>query len=135
MLHSVDDIHIGKRSAGWQFLWNANNFQYFKPNSKSLKKWLQSGEIVDEYGESFTYEQFINDEIFNFINPELLDIQKSEEKENYKTSWYFDCNKDEYINFGNTHNITVNKFGEFYISGNDIIPKSKLRFTTCDSFS
>ena len=53
-------IHIGKLSDGWQFLWNPNRFQYFEPNINSLKQWLQSGIIEDEYGKEFTFYEFLN---------------------------------------------------------------------------
>lgn len=26
------EIHLGKRSCGWQFLWNHNDLKYYQPN-------------------------------------------------------------------------------------------------------
>lgn len=58
-------IHLGKRSAGWQFLWDYHNGLYFQPNLKSIKKFLSQKNIViyDEYGKYFTVDQFFNQEI------------------------------------------------------------------------
>lgn len=58
-----EEIHLGKRSAGWQFLWNYHNGKYFKPTLKSIKDFLKDKEIYDEYGRYFTLDQFINDEL------------------------------------------------------------------------
>jgi hypothetical protein len=58
-------VHLGKRSGGWQFLWNHNNEQYYKKTLQSIREFLDedNGFIVDEYGERFTTEQFLNEEI------------------------------------------------------------------------
>ena len=50
-----------------KFLWNANDFEYFGPNVDSLMDFLQSGDIYDEYGTYFTFDQFMNDELDGFI--------------------------------------------------------------------
>lgn len=119
-----EKIHIGKRSAGWKFLWNANKFKYFKPNKKSLMKFLKSGQIINEYGEEFTFDQFINDEIVNFIN-NGLDIETYYIEEN--PSYKYTMPIEKRIDFENIYNVKVNQCGEFYIG--------KLRFTTFDEFS
>lgn len=62
-----EDIHIGKRSGGWKFHWDHNYFQYYKPSKESLIEWLKSGQIVDEYGDEFTFDQFWNEEIDHFL--------------------------------------------------------------------
>lgn len=63
-LHPVK-VHLGKRSSGWQFLWNHNNEQYYKKTLQSIREFLDkdNGFIVDEYGERFTTDQFLNEEI------------------------------------------------------------------------
>ena len=58
-----NDVHIGKRSYGWRFLWNANDFKYFEPNIDSLMNFLKSGDIYNEYGDYFTFDQFIKEEV------------------------------------------------------------------------
>ena len=119
-----EEVHIGKRSAGWKFLWNANNFEYFKPNKESLIEFLKSGQIYDEYGKNFTFDQFWNDELKGFLD-KGVDIEE-----------YYKIDEPRYIHYENLHTIdrfkidfgiNVNKYGEFYIDD--------LRFTTCDCFS
>lgn len=56
-------IHLGKRSAGWQFLWDYHDGKYFKPTLESIKDFLKDKDIFNEYDEHFTLEQFINNEL------------------------------------------------------------------------
>jgi hypothetical protein len=58
-------VHLGKRSCGWQFLWNHNNEKYYKKTLQSIREFLDedNGFIIDEYGERFTTEQFLNEEV------------------------------------------------------------------------
>lgn len=56
-------IHLGKKSAGWQFLWDYHDGNYFKPTLESIKDFLKDKDIFNEYDEHFTLEQFINNEI------------------------------------------------------------------------
>lgn len=56
-------IHIGKRSYGWQFLWDYNDGRFFKPTLSNIKKFLQGKIIFDEYMDSFTLNHFLEDEI------------------------------------------------------------------------
>lgn len=115
-----EDIHIGKRSAGWKFLFNANNFKYFQPNKESLIKWLKSGQIIDEYDRKFTFEEFWNNECFT----EGWDLK--EYYEQYKEDEYYVESK-VIQKFKKLFDIDVNLHGEFYIDN--------LRFTTFDEFS
>lgn len=65
-MYTEDKIaHLGKRSAGWQFLWDLNDAKFYASNLKSIKHFLKTagGYIVDEYGEKFSIEDFFNDEI------------------------------------------------------------------------
>ena len=66
IMNEVKDIHIGKRSAGWKFLWDANEFKYFEPTKESLIEWLKSGQIIDEYDQEFTFDEFWNKELDGF---------------------------------------------------------------------
>lgn len=74
--------HIGKRSCGWQFLFEAGkgdlgpddngyyrNTNPWSNNLQSLKEWLSKPEYViqDEYGKIFTPEQFWNEEVGNSL--------------------------------------------------------------------
>lgn len=51
-------VHIGKSSAGWQFLFNHDDWQYFEANLDSLKAFLQGSRIENEYGDNITHEAF-----------------------------------------------------------------------------
>lgn len=58
-------VHLGKRSCGWQFLWNHNNCEYYEKTLESIKTFLNKndGWIEDEYGDKYTVDQFIKEEI------------------------------------------------------------------------
>lgn len=53
---SVEDLHIGKRSVGWQFGFRAY------PDIRSRKDWearvAEVGTVTDEYGQEYTPERF-----------------------------------------------------------------------------
>jgi hypothetical protein len=71
--HLVENkkIHLGKRSYGWVFLWDANNLKYYEPTLASIKKFIDdnNAKIVDEYGVEFTWYEFINKEIGKSLHP------------------------------------------------------------------
>ena len=52
------NIHIGKRSSGWKFLWNFQDNKYYT-NKEELLNFIRSGRVVDEYGELQDTEEFI----------------------------------------------------------------------------
>ena len=52
------NIHLGKRSGGWKFIWNWNSGKYYK-TKEELFKFIRDGRIVDEYGEQIDAEEFI----------------------------------------------------------------------------
>ena len=118
-----ENIHIGKRSYGWKFLSNANKFQYFKPNIESLHEFLKSGDIYDEYGEKYTFGQFINDELKNCIDTgnDMESYCKQEKCANVYPECAGACD-----DFTQRYGITPNIYGEFYID--------KYRFTIWDDF-
>ena len=60
----VDDIHLGKRSAGWQFNWESHP-EYYSDNLESIKEFLSRDDIVivDEYNTKFSLDEFLNEEI------------------------------------------------------------------------
>ena len=122
-----EDVHIGKRSGGWKFLWDAHFFRYYKPNKQALFDWLKSGQIIDEYGNEFTFKEFWNTEIRHFLY------------DGYDIESYYDDNPDEYRLYASMNDISdftvicpeckniINKYGEFYIED--------LRFTISEDFS
>lgn len=52
-----EEIHLGKSSWGWQFLFAYNDGDYYKDVAQ-LKDWLKDKEIFDEYDRPVTHEDF-----------------------------------------------------------------------------
>lgn len=101
------EVHLGKRSCGWAFLWDANELKYYEPTLESIKKFIDDNDakIQDEYGEEFTWEQFINDEICNCLHPskaittidELKQLSyMNDERINFINNEYFSKNLPYY---------------------------------------
>lgn len=72
------NIHLGKRSYGWQFLWDYHDGNFFKDNLKSIKEFLQKnkGTIVDEYEHKYTIDEFLNDEITLYRDKDHCDAMQ-----------------------------------------------------------
>jgi hypothetical protein len=117
-----EDIHIGKRSCGWKFLFNANNFEYFDTTKESLIEWLKSGQIVDEYNQEYTFEEFWNNE-----RPTKGWDLKEYYEQSKEDKWIYYVESNVIQKFKELFNIDVNPHGEFYIDD--------LRFTTFNEFS
>lgn len=127
ILNDIKPIHIGKRSDGWKFLWNANNFEYFKPNKNSLYDFLKSGIIEDEYNNIFTFEEFWNVELKGFLD-KGLDLKEYYDNEISKNMIYqYRIPEFQRMEYSKQHKVEVNERGEFFIDD--------LRFTTCTEFS
>lgn len=62
------EIHLGKRSCGWQFLWQ-NNPKYYNDNLESIKKFLSREDVIiyNEYYERFTVDEFFDNEIGRYL--------------------------------------------------------------------
>lgn len=129
---NFEKIHIGKRSCGWEFLWNFNDGKYYT-SGKELLDLLKSGEYImlDEYNRQYpTFEKFweeispwIKTDQDNPIDEHLLDLETY-----YKTKY-----SGEHIYYEKTtliekykelYNIDVNDYGEFR--------SDDLRFSTSD---
>lgn len=123
-----EDIHIGKRSAGWKFLWDAHYFKHYEPSKPALMEWLKSGQIIDEYGQEFTFDQFINEELNGFLD-KGYDIESYYEKNPKEKYYWFDFASriNDFIRKYPDSGIEINKYGEFYIAD--------LRFTVSEDFS
>lgn len=69
MEKETEEIHLGKRSCGWQFLWDYHDGKYFPANFEGIKTFLHSNEIEiwNEYNERFTADEFLNDEVGHCI--------------------------------------------------------------------
>ena len=53
------EIHLGKSSCGWQFLFNHNYWKYYDYTQESIKTFMRSCEYsMDEYGNKISVEEF-----------------------------------------------------------------------------
>ena len=122
-------IHIGKRSGGWKFHWDHNYFKFFKPSKESLIEWLKSGQIVDEYGDEFTFDQFWNEEIDHFLY-EGYDMASFAKKYPHESHGWWDREgrKQELLRrCPELKDVEFSNQGDFYIDG--------LRFSILTDFS
>ena len=126
---SKRSIHLGKRSCGWQFIWNHNNGEYYDVNIDSIKEFLESpGHIEDEYGEIFTVEQFFEEEIKNFL-------WGDDERHNCNgTSYYKKHPEEKYYHYGRHGSVNI-RGKEYEWSGNGDFLVNGLRFADTTEFS
>jgi len=87
-INNVQEIHLGKSSAGWRFLFNHNNWEYYQ-NIAEMKEWLKDYEVYSEYGERI----FLND--FWAKVEEKQKMELAETKGSNK-SWYIIKNGYEF---------------------------------------
>lgn len=73
-------IHLGKRSAGWAFLWDLNNMKYYEPSYNSIVSFLKENNctIECEYGKKYSIDDFFNKEIGYCLHPSERPITKEE---------------------------------------------------------
>jgi hypothetical protein len=60
-LHEVNkQIHICKRSSGWQIGFDHNNGEYWQPTRESVNAFISQSDIIvfDEYKKEYTTEEF-----------------------------------------------------------------------------
>ena len=79
-------IHIGKRSAGWRFLFNHNDWKYFQ-SIEEMKTFLKECDIITEYHEKLDFDKFWKE-----VEERQIQIESAAIKSN--PSWYII--KDEY---------------------------------------
>lgn len=60
LISKLKPIHIGKRSAGWRFLFNHNNWQYYN-NVAEMKEWLKDYQLFSQYREDLSFDEFWDD--------------------------------------------------------------------------
>lgn len=120
-------IHLGKRSSGWQFLWNHNNGEYYQPSINSIMDFLEKpGKIVDEYDKVFTTDQFLNEEIKKWL-------WGNDERHNWTGRKYYIDNPQETFHCWNYEPVKVwgeefdAPYGDFIVNG--------LRFSSHLEFS
>lgn len=115
------NIHLGKRSAGWKFFFDSNDLKYFEPTREGLNRFFSDNHVIikDEYGKVFTVDEFwenIEDVLCKGWDLETYYRDNPEELKYFcesKSSKIFD-------------KYNPNVFGEFYSDG--------LRFSTFSDF-
>ena len=108
LLDEAKDIHIGKSSFGWKFLWDVNNFKYSGKSKKEMFDWLKDKDIIDEYDKHYTFDQF---------------IKRIRITEGYDLESYYKDNPDSYPDFPYynipiefpSKGLNINQFCEFYL--------------------
>ena len=53
-----EKVHIGKFSAGWMFLFNANGGKHYYKNKLGIENFMATGRLKDEYGRDITDAEF-----------------------------------------------------------------------------
>lgn len=81
-------IHLGKSSGGWMFLFNHNNWEYYKTVGE-LGDFIDKCEITDEYGKTIEVKEF----------KELVEEKQKIGTEKYTSSQWADhyIIKDGYV--------------------------------------
>ena len=51
-------VHIGKKSAGWKYIFNHNDWRLFSKTRESINDYLSLCNLFDEYKEPITLEEF-----------------------------------------------------------------------------
>lgn len=69
----LDDfcVHLGKKSAGWRFVWNFNN-NLFYSNKKELLEFIKNGFIIDENNKEIDKDEFIKIAIHGDQSSDLI---------------------------------------------------------------
>ena len=139
--HKGGEIHLGKASCGWKFLWNSNIHYYCDGHMKDghfVEVWKhympydltkegitkfvmrEDVEIYDEYGDIEDKEEFLN----YAFHKEGMDGKEYYTKNYDKTQWYHESTEalKPYVTLG-----FYPEYGEFYSDG--------LRFSTSINFS
>jgi hypothetical protein len=88
------EIHLGKKSMGWKFLWNFHDKRYYS-DKEELLVFIRSGRVVDEYGEEIDAEEFIQMAL-DWNQPNGLDGEKYDKENPHKYRHSF-LEKEKYI--------------------------------------
>ena len=139
------EIHIGKSSMGWQFLWDHNNCKYYQPTMASITKFVTEqcdGIVIDEYGSKFTWEEFLTKKLGHskiYGSPDHHDADAYEQ-------WVLDAPIDGFAVTETSKNIAMSYFehplydvevgGKLYKTrGHDFQSRDGLRVSVHTDFS
>jgi len=88
------NIHLGKRSSGWKFLWNFNDKKFYS-NKEELLNFIRTGRVIDEYGKEMDVEEFITMALV-WGQPDGYDHEKYRREHPRQYHYDFEL-KEEYI--------------------------------------
>lgn len=63
-VNGIEDIHIGKSSGGWDFLFQLNDKKYYHDKA-SMIEFIKECQIVDEYDRELTFDKFWSEIVFD----------------------------------------------------------------------
>lgn len=112
-------IHLGKKSYGWKFLFDANDCKYYDLTKKGINKFIRENKAIikNEYGEVIPFDEFWNE----IVKVDGWDAEKYHDDTGEPSSYIcsmFDPIFEKY---------KPNMYGEFYSDG--------FRFTVHTDFS
>ncbi len=84
-------IHLGKRSAGWQFMWDFHKGKYYDANLDSIKQFLTTagGYIESEYCQRIPVDTFFGEEIATSLYKDASHLDYAEyQKQHPEDSYY-----------------------------------------------
>lgn len=111
--NNFHEIHIGKRSGGWKFLFNHNNYSYYDPRDESnVEKFISNPlyKLYNEYGEKITPEEFWKEYVDDCSNG--LTLKEYYEK-NPDMKKYHDDSADSEIIIKGKHNYRISNYTDF----------------------
>lgn len=124
------EVHLGKRSAGWQFLWDHNNGEYYDLTLDSIEEFVEDkggGKVYDEYGDVYDWKTFITEEIGHYLyKEEHLHNAESYNRWVEKNTIYYTEKENKYITIRNK---------EYQLYCNDFTTPEGLRFSKSTDFS
>lgn len=87
-----EEIHLGKKSSGWVFIFQYNGGEFYK-TVEEMKKWVKNKQIWNEYDEKVSYKEF-----WSMIGEAQKDIKNHKHAEEYPSEYDFMLNGYSFTN-------------------------------------
>lgn len=112
-------IHLGKRSCGWQFVWNSNWGKYYDFTKSGIQKFLEEeikrGAVIrDEYGNEMDIQGFFEVEIGKSLKSGINNYHDNLAKYGGMENRHDHLTGEQ---LGLVHKYKINYFGEFINDG------------------